>query len=229
MQLYYWPTPNGHKITIMLEECGLAYEIVPVNIGRGEQFEPGFLKISPNNRMPALVDPDGPNGRPLSIFESGAILRYLGEKTGKFYPADLAGKARVDQWLFWQMANLGPMAGQLGHFRKYASEKVPYAIDRFSNEINRLFGVLEVRLRQASFVAGKYSVADMAIWPWVLWEHLGQDPKDFPAMKAWYDKVGARRAVKRGLAVGADLRKTMDLATDAEARKILFGQRARVA
>ena len=229
MQLHYWPTPNGWKVTIMLEECRLPYEIVPVNLMKGEQFEPSFLKIAPNNRMPALVDPDGPGGRPISIFESGAILRYLGEKTGKFYPADLRGRALVDQWLFWQMAGLGPMAGQAHHFRSYAPENLTYAVERYTNEVNRLYGVLETRLREVKFLAGKYSIADMAAWPWILPEGQGQNLDDFPALKAWHERVGARPAVKRGRAVGKELSRPVDLKSDEEARKVMFGQRARVA
>lgn len=231
IQVHYWPTPNGWKVTIMLEECGLPYEIVPVNIGKGEQFAPEFLKIAPNNRMPAIVDPAGPGGRALSIFESGAILRYLGEKSGRFYPADLAGKARVDQWLFWQMAGLGPMAGQCHHFRLYAPPGNDYGIERYTNEVNRLYGVMETQLRRSKFLAGAtYSIADMAAWPWaILWKNQGQDIDLFPALKAWLERVGARPAVKRGFAVGQELRKELNPASSEEARKILFGQRARVA
>ncbi len=212
----------------MLEECRLPYEVVPVNIARGDQFKPDFLKISPNNRMPALVDPDGPGGRPIAIFESGAILRYLGEKTGKFYPGDLRGKVLVDQWLFWQMAGLGPMAGQAHHFRNYAPEKLSYAIDRYTNEVNRLYGVLEQRLKELPFLAKRYSIADIAAWPWILPEGQGQDLNEFPALKAWYERVGARPAVQRGRRVGADFQAN-DVRNDEEARKVLFGQRARVA
>jgi glutathione S-transferase len=233
IELYYWPTPNGWKIGIFLEEARLPYVLKPVNIGRGEQFTPEFLKISPNNRMPAIVDPAGPGGKPLSIFESGAILRYLAEKTGKFYPADARGKAKVDEWLFWQVGGLGPMAGQLGHFRLWAREKIPYAIDRYADEVNRLLGVLENQLKGGQdFVAGRYSIADMAIFPWVVAVKWGQsDALDqFPALKAWAERMEARPGVKKGLAVGENLRQQIaDPAKDEEARKILLNQRARVA
>jgi len=167
IELHYWPTPNGHKITIMLEECGLAYEIKPVNIGRGDQFKPEFLAIAPNNRMPAIVDPNGPGGKPISVFESGAILQYLGRKTGKFYPTDERHRVDVEQWLFWQMGGLGPMAGQAHHFRNYAPEKITYGIDRYTNEVNRLYGVMDTQLRDRPYLAGEYSIADMASYPWV--------------------------------------------------------------
>jgi len=228
--LYYWPTPNGWKISIMLEECGLPYELKPVNIGKGEQFAPAFLKISPNNRMPAIVDPDGPGGRPISIFESGAILQYLGRKTGKFYPADERKRVEVDQWLFWQMGGLGPMAGQNNHFRMYAPEKLPYAIERYTNEVNRLYGVMNKRLADRKFLAGAYSIADMACWGWVLpWERQGQNIADFPHLKAWLDRLSARPAVQRGFALGKELRQPppTDPKEQEAIRKILFGQRAR--
>src|ERR1700690_2826681 len=166
IELYYWPTPNGFKISIMLEECGLPYTMIPVNISRGDQFKPDFLKISPNNRMPAIVDPDGPGGRPISIFESGAILQYLGRKTGKFYPHDQRARLPVDQWLFWQMGGIGPMAGQVHHFKNYAVETLTYAIKRYVDEVNRLYGVMNLRLKDREFIAGKYSIADMAIVGW---------------------------------------------------------------
>ena len=179
IELYYWPTPNGWKISIMLEECGLAYKMIPVNIARGDQFKSEFLAISPNNRMPAIVDPQGPGGRPVSIFESGAILQYLGRKTGKFYPADERGRVEVDQWLFWQMGGLGPMAGQVHHFRNYANEQLTYAINRCVNEVNRLYGVMNRRLADRDFLAGKYSIADMACVGWANgWERQGQDIED---------------------------------------------------
>ena len=165
IELHYWPTPNGHKITIMLEECGLPYEIKPVNIGKGDQFKPEFLAIAPNNRMPAIVDPDGPDGKPISIFESGAILQYLGRKTGKFYPEEERARVEVEQWLYWQMANLGPNCGQAHHFRNYAQEKIKYAIDRYTNEVNRLYGVMDTRLEDRPYLAGDYSIADMASYP----------------------------------------------------------------
>ena len=227
IELYYWPTPNGWKITIMLEECGLPYEIQAVNIGKGDQFKPEFLAISPNNKMPAIVDPDGPDGRPISVFESGAILQYLGRKTGKFYPSDERQRVDVEQWLFWQMGGFGPMLGQAHHFRIYAPEKIPYAIDRYTNETNRLYGVLNKRLADREFVAGDYSIADMAILGWAkLWERQGQDIEDFPHFKRWLDTLLARPAVQRGLAVNATDRGANDM-NDPAVRAVLFGQRAR--
>ena len=228
IDVYYWPTPNGHKITIMLEECGLPYAIKPINIGKGEQFQPEFLAISPNNRMPAIVDPDGPGGRPISVFESGAILQYLGRKTGKFYPADERRRVEVEEWLFWQMAGLGPMAGQAHHFRNYAPEKVQYGIDRYTNEVNRLYGVLDKRLKGRDYVAGAYFIADMAIYPWVRpYKNQGQDLADFPAVQAWFDRMRERPAVAKGVKVGEELRANYNLATDKDAQAVLFGQRAR--
>ena len=227
IELHYWPTPNGHKITIMLEECGLAYEIKPVNIGTGEQFRPEFLAISPNNRMPAIVDPDGPGGKPISVFESGAILQYLGRKTGKFYPADERARVEVDQWLFWQMGGLGPMAGQAHHFRNYAPEKIPYSIDRYTKECNRLYGVMNRRLADREFLAGTYSIADMASFPWVRpYQNQGQEVSEFPHLAKWFARMEARPAVAKAVLMGADLRKNYDL-TDKETQKVLFGQTAR--
>jgi len=229
IELYYWPTPNGHKISIMLEELGVPYEVKYVNIGRGEQFEPDFLKISPNNRMPAIVDPDGPGGAPISVFESGAILQYLGRKYGKFYPADERQRVEVDQWLFWQMGGLGPMAGQAHHFRQYAPEKIEYGINRYTNEVNRLYGVMNRRLADRDYLAGDYSIADMASIGWVRsYENQGQDLNDFPNLKRWFEAVFARSAVQRGIEVGKEERaRQASLAEDKEAQKILFGQRAR--
>jgi GST-like protein len=229
IELYYWPTPNGHKISIMLEELGVPYEVKYVNIGRGEQFEPDFLKISPNNRMPAIVDPDGPGGAPISVFESGAILQYLGRKYGKFYPADERRRVEVDQWLFWQMGGLGPMAGQAHHFRQYAPEKIEYGINRYTNEVNRLYGVMNKRLADRDYLAGDYSIADMASIGWVRsYEDQGQDLDDFPNLKRWFETVLARPAVQRGIEVGKEERaRQASLAEDKEAQKILFGQRAR--
>ena len=225
--LYYWPTPNGFKISIMLEECRLPYAMIPVNISAGEQFKPDFLKISPNNRMPAIVDPDGPGGRPISIFESGAILQYLGRKTGKFYPADERARVKVDQWLFWQMGGLGPMAGQLNHFKHYARETLPYAIKRYEDEVNRLYGVMNQQLAENEFLAGKYSIADMACVGWVnLWQRQGQDIEEFPNLKRWLEAVKARPAVQRGMALGLELRKGIDM-KDPKVQGVLFGQRAR--
>jgi GST-like protein len=228
IDVHYWPTPNGHKITIMLEECGLAYTIVPVNIGKGDQFKPEFLAISPNNRMPAIVDPNGPGGKPISVFESGAILQYLGRKTGQFYPADERARVEVDQWLFWQMGGLGPMAGQAHHFRNYAPEKIKYGIDRYTNEVNRLYGVMNKRLADREFLAGAYSIADMASYPWVRpYKNQGQDLAEFPHLERWYQRMHDRPAVAKGCKVGEELRSPVNLADDKDAQKILFGQRAR--
>src|SRR5437868_4929315 len=189
IDLYYWTTPNGHKITMFLEEAGLPYRIIPIDIGKGDQFEPDFLKISPNNRIPAIVDNAPAKGaKPISVFESGAILLYLAEKTGKFIPSDLAGRAEVLQWLFWQMGGLGPMAGQNHHFRNYAPEKISYAIDRYVNETNRLYGVLNKRLADRKFIAGDYSIADIASYPWIVpYKNQGQDINDFPHLKRWLE------------------------------------------
>ncbi|MCT8970895.1 glutathione S-transferase N-terminal domain-containing protein [Microbaculum marinisediminis] len=226
IDLYYWPTPNGWKITIFLEEAGLPYDVKYVNIGKGEQFEPAFLAISPNNRMPAIVDPDGPGGEPISVFESGAILQYLGRKTGKFYPTDERARVEVEEWLMWQMGGLGPMLGQNHHFRNYAPEKIPYAIDRYVNEADRLYGVLDKRLEGRDFVAGDYSIADMAIVSWTRgYERQGIDIAKFQNVKRWLDNVLARPAVQRAMAVGEE--KRTNLADDKEAQKVLFGQRAR--
>ena len=225
IELHYWPTPNGHKITIMLEECGLPYTIIPVNIGKGDQFKPEFLAIAPNNRMPAIVDQtpkDG--GKPISIFESGAILQYLAEKTGKFLPADIRGRTEVMQWLFWQMGGLGPMAGQNGHFNVYAPEKIPYAIDRYTKETNRLYGVLNKRLADREYVAGAYSIADMASYPWIVpHENHKQKLGDFPHLKRWFEAIKARPAVvKAYAAAGPSYAKPMS----EDERKVLFGQTA---
>ncbi|HRO51494.1 MAG TPA: glutathione S-transferase N-terminal domain-containing protein, partial [Hyphomicrobium sp.] len=186
IDFYFWPTPNGSKIRIMLEECGLAYRIKPIDINNGDQFKPAFLKVSPNNKMPAIVDPDGPGGKPISVFESGAILQYLGRKTGLLYPDDERARVEVEQWLYWQVGGLGPMAGQAHHFRVYAKKKVPYGIERYTTEVTRLYGVLEKRLRGRSYIAGEYSIADIAVFPWVLsWEKQGQNLDDTPRIKAW--------------------------------------------
>jgi GST-like protein len=222
IELYYWPTPNGFKISIMLEECKLPYTLIPVNISKGEQFKPDFLKISPNNRMPAIVDPDGPGGKPISIFESGAILQYLGRKTGKFYPKDERGRVEVEQWLFWQMGGIGPMAGQVHHFKNYA-------INRYDNEVNRLYGVMNLRLKDREFIAGKYSIADMAIVGWANgWQRQGQDINEFPHFKRWLETMKARPAVQRGMALGLELRQGIDM-KDPKVQAVLFGQRARSA
>lgn len=229
IELYYWPTPNGWKVSIFLEEAGLPYEMKPVNIGAGEQFEPDFLKISPNNRMPAIIDPDGPGGEPVSVFESGAILQYLGRKTGQFYPREERARIEVEEWLFWQVGGLGPMAGQAHHFRSYAPEQIEYGIERYTNEVNRLYGVLNTRLKDRDYLAGDYSIADMASWPWILPEGQGQDLDEFPHLKAWHERVGGRPAVRRGRALGDELRKNLaDGSKESEdAKKVLFGQRAR--
>jgi GST-like protein len=226
IDLYYWATPNGFKITIFLEEAKVPYTLHPVNISKGEQFNPDFLKISPNNRMPAIVDPNGPGGKPISIFESGAILQYLGRKTGKFYPADERGRVEVDQWLFWQMGGVGPMAGQVHHFKNYAVETLTYAINRYVNEVNRLYGVMNKRLADRDFIAGEYSIADMALVGWVNgWEKQGQDIGEFPNLKAWLERMKARPAVKRGMELGLEWRQNVDM-KDPKVQAVLFGQRA---
>ena len=236
MILHYWPTPNGWKVSIALEEMGLAYEMRPVDIGAGEQFRPEFLRISPNNRMPALEDPDGPGGAPVAVFESGAILQYLASKTGRFGGADPREAVAVGEWLFWQMGGLGPMAGQTHHFRQYApsmladSRQTAYGANRYTNETHRLYGVLDRRLAGRDFVAGSYSIADMAIWPWIVpWKMQGIDLGQFAHVRAWFDRVGGRPAVQKGRALGEALRRPLQASNaDAEAaRKVLFGQRAR--
>jgi GSH-dependent disulfide-bond oxidoreductase len=225
IDLYYWTTPNGHKITIFLEETGLPYSIKPVDIGKGDQFKPEFLAISPNNRIPAIVDNDPTGGgKPISIFESGAILQYLAEKTGKFLPADLRGRTEVMQWLFWQMGNLGPMLGQNHHFRGYIAEKIPYAINRYVKETERLYGVLDERLAAREFVAGEYSIADMACYPWiVLHERQGQNLDDFPNLKRWFETIQRREPVQRAYALAKTINPAPPGMTE-EAKKILFGQ-----
>jgi GST-like protein len=227
IDLYYWPTPNGWKITIALEEMGLPYNVIPVNISKGDQFKPEFLAFSPNNKMPAIIDPAGPGGAPVSVFESGAILMYLGRKTGQFYPSDERGRITVEEWLMWQMGGFGPMLGQNHHFNHYAPEKIPYAIERYVNETNRLYGVLNKRLGEHEFVAGAYSIADMAILGWAkLWERQSQDITQFPHVKRWLDTLLARPAVQRGLAVAGELRNTSNM-QDPAVRAVLFGQKAR--
>jgi GST-like protein len=225
LDLYYWGTPNGRKVTIFLEEVGLPYNLHNIDIGKGDQFKPEFLKISPNNRIPAIVDhaPKG-GGAPISLFESGAILLYLAEKTGRFIPADIRSRAEVLQWLFWQMANLGPMAGQNGHFNAYAPEKIPYAMDRYTRETGRLYGVLNKRLAESEFIAGDYSIADMASYPWIVpYQSHKQDIETFPHLKRWFDDIAGRPAVIKAYTGAApSYSKPM---TDAE-RKILFGQTA---
>ncbi len=225
IDLYHWPTPNGHKITIFLEEAGLSYRIHPVNIGKGDQFKPEFLAISPNNRMPAIVDqaPAG-GGKPVSLFESGAILLYLAEKTGLFLPQDLRGRAEVLQWLFWQVGGLGPMSGQNGHFSFYAPEKIPYAIERYVKETNRLYGVMDGRLADRPFLAGDYSIADMASYPWVVpYERYGQRLEDFPNLRRWFEAIKARPAVAK---VYASVKPSYSKPVTEEERRVLFGQTA---
>lgn len=226
IDLHYWTTPNGHKVTIFLEETGLPYRVIPVNISAGDQFKPEFLAISPNNRIPAIVDTtpaDG--GAPVSVFESGAILQYLAEKTGKFLPADMRGRTEVMQWLFWQMGGLGPMAGQNHHFVQYAPEKLPYAINRYVNETNRLYGVLNKRLADRAFVAGDYSIADMASYPWIVpHQRQQQNLDDFPHLKRWFETIRARPAVERAYALVEKIN-TAPVVSD-HSRALLFGQSA---
>ena len=228
IDLHYWTTPNGHKITIFLEEAGLAHRIVPVNISKGEQFRPEFLAISPNNRMPAIVDhrpKDG--GAPISVFESGAILVYLAEKTGKFLPNGFRERVLVMQWLFWQMAGLGSMAGQNHHFSQYAPEKIAYAIDRYLKETNRLYGVLDKRLSQLRFIAGDYSIADMATYPWIVpYERQGQKLEDFPHLKRWFEAMSQRPAVQRAYARAKEINTAPTVSE--ESKNVLFGQTAAV-
>ena len=219
IELYYWPTPNGHKISIMLEECGLDYETVPVNISEGDQFKPEFLRISPNNRMPAIVDRD----TSISVFEGGAILIYLAEKSGKFLPRNTQDRFEVLQWLFWQAGGLGPMAGQLSHFVSYTKEQVQYAHDRYASEYDRLLAVMEVRLRNRDFLGGDYSIADMAAFPWVLpYKRLGNDLDRFPRLRRWFDTLKERPAVRRGVDLGKDWRK-IETRND-EVHAMMFGQ-----
>jgi len=227
IELHYWPTPNGHKITLFLEETGLPYTIKPVNIGKGEQFEPAFLKISPNNRMPAIVDMDpAGGGEPVSVFESGAILQYLAEKTGRFLPEDLRGRFTVLQWLFWQVGGLGPMLGQNHHFNRYAPEKIPYAIDRYVRETRRLYGVLDTQLHGRDFIAGSdYSIADMAAYPWIVpYENQGMKLEDFPHLQRWFERIRVREATRRAYAIADTIEGRTDLRTDEEARRHLFGR-----
>ena len=227
IDVYSWATPNGHKVHIMLEECGLRlnrdWRAIPVNIGTGDQFAPEFLRISPNNKIPALVDPHGPDGKPISVFESGAILVYLAAKTGKFMPRSDRAKFEVLQWLMFQMGGVGPMLGQNHHFRLYAPEKIDYAINRYTNEAKRLYGVMDKQVSKTKFIAGNtYTIADMAIFPWLRnWQNQGIDWAEYPHLKRWFDTIAARPAVQRGVQVLADLRKPI---TDDKAREILFGK-----
>jgi GST-like protein len=228
IDLYYWTTPNGHKITIFLEETGLPYKIIPINIGKGEQFQRDFLAVSPNNRIPAMIDhapADG--GKPIPVFESGAMLLYLADKTGQFIPRDLRGRTQALEWLFWQMANLGPNSGQNNHFSNYAVDKIPYAMDRYRNEVNRLYGVLNRRLADRAFLAGDYSIADMASYPWIVpWERQGQKLEDFPHVKRWFEAIRERPAVKRAYEKAKEVNPNMGGIRTAEERAILFGQTA---
>jgi GST-like protein len=226
IDLYYWPTPNGHKITMYLEETATPYTIFPVNIGNGDQFKPDFLAIAPNNRMPAIIDRSPADaGAPVSVFESGAILLYLAEKTGLMIPKDLRGKVAAMEWLFWQMGGLGPMAGQNHHFSRYAPEKIPYAIDRYVKETNRLYGVLDRRLAGRDFLAGSYSIADLAAYPWVVpHEAQGQNLDDFPNVKRWYETIRARPATVAAYARAEKINTSSELTE--ESRRVLFGQTA---
>ena len=222
IELYSWATPNGHKVHIMLEELGLSYNVHAINIGAGDQFDPEFLKISPNNKMPAIVDPEGPGGEPISLFESGAILIYLAEKHGRFLPEAPRGRFLALQWLMWQMGGLGPMLGQAHHFRQYAPERIDYAYDRYTNEANRLYGVLDKRLGEARFLAGDdYSIADIAAWPWTRFpERQGVERADYPNFQRWFEEIAARPAVQRGVKV---LEAQRSEGFDAKAKEILFG------
>jgi len=223
IDVYSWPTPNGHKVHILLEECGLPYRAIPVNIGSGEQFAPDFLAISPNNKIPAITDPDGPDGRPISLFESGAILLYLAGKTGRFLPEDVRGRYEVLQWLMFQMGGVGPMLGQNHHFRQYAPEKLPYAIDRYTNEARRLYGVIDRRLASSAWLGGaEYSIADIATWPWLRnWKNQGMELSDHPHLERWFHAIESRPAVQRGVQVLADMRRPL---TDDKTRDVLFGK-----
>ncbi len=239
IEMHYWPTPNGIKISLALEEMGLPYTIVPVNIGKGEQFKPEFLAISPNNRIPAILDPEGPDGKPISVFESGAILQYLARKSGRFYGKDDRTRVDVEQWLFWQVGGLGPMAGQANHFRSYGpsflkdQRMIAYGVNRYSNEVHRLWGVIDKRLADREFVAGDYSIADMACWPWMRApESHGVNPGDFPHAGAWRERIAARPAAIKAIADGETVRAAavslVDVGPDADqARELLFNQRAR--
>lgn len=222
IEVFSWPTPNGHKVHIMLEECGLPYEAIPVNIGTGEQFKPEFLEISPNNKIPAIVDPQGPDGQPISLFESGAILVYLAAKTGRFLPQGDRARFEMLQWLMFQMGGVGPMLGQAHHFRMYAPEKIPYAVDRYTNEARRLYGVIDRRLAQSSWLGGaEYSIADIATFPWLRsWQNQGIVLDEYPHLKRWFETIAERPAVQRGVKVLADLRKPI---TDDKSREVLFG------
>jgi GST-like protein len=223
IEVYSWATPNGHKVHVMLEECGLPYRVHAVDIGAGEQFDPAFLEISPNNKIPAITDPEGPGGEPISVFESGAILLYLASKTGRFLPTPARERWKVLEWLMFQMGGVGPMLGQAHHFRIYAPEKIPYAIDRYTNEARRLYGVMDRRLAKSKYLGGdEYSIADIAVFPWLRsWKNQGIDWADHPHLKGWFDEIAARPAVQRGVEVLADRRKPL---VDDKAREALFGK-----
>ena len=223
IDLYFWPTPNGWKITIMLEEIGLPYEVIPINIGKGDQFDPDFLRIGPNNKMPVIVDPDGPDGDSISIFESGAILIYLADKTGKLMPQDARGRYQVLEWLMFQMGTVGPMLGQAHHFRTYAPEKLDYAVNRYTNEAGRIYHVIDKRLAGHDYLAGDYSIADIATWPWILGERQGQNFDDYPNLKRWRDAMKERPAVIEGRNVMRDTVPVGDVSKDKERFEILFG------
>mgnify|MGYP001183068143 CR=1 FL=1 len=225
IDLHYWPTPNGHKVTIFLEEAGLDYRVIPVDIGKGQQFEPDFLKISPNNKMPAIVDPDGPDGQPIAVFESGAILLYLAEKTGQFLPEAPRDRIATIEWLMFQMGGVGPMLGQAHHFRQYAPEKIEYAINRYTNEAARLYGVVDRRLGETAYLAGDaYTIADMATFPWLRYhDRQGQNLDDFPNLKRWYEELKARPTVRRGIDVMRDNAGVGTL--DKEKFSVLFGDK----
>ena len=224
IEVYSWATPNGHKVHIMLEECGLPYRVHPVNIGAGDQFKPEFLAISPNNKIPAIVDPDGPDGEPMSMFESGAILMYLAAKCGRFMPEDTRGRWTMLQWLMFQIGGVGPLLGQAHHFRIYAPEKIAYAVDRYTNEAKRLYSVMDRRIAKSRYFAGhEYSIADIAVFPWLRsWRNQGIDWVDYPHLKGWFDEVAARPAVQRGVEVLAQMRKPL---VDETSREVLFGDR----
>jgi len=229
IDLYYWPTPNGWKASIILEELDLPYKVVPINIGAGDQFEPEFLKISPNNKMPAIVDHDGPGGEPISIFESGAILMYLAKKTGRLLPQEPRERYLVLQWLMFQMGGIGPMLGQAHHFRQYAPEEISYAIDRYTNEAARLYGVLDRRLSESEYLAGAdYTIADIAVYPWIVpHDNQGQKMEDFPNLNRWFESLRARSAVDRGIKVGEEMRQQLNRDMDDETRETLFGNKRR--
>jgi GSH-dependent disulfide-bond oxidoreductase len=224
IDVYFWTTPNGYKVTIALEELGLPYNVIPINIGKGDQFKPEFLKISPNNKIPALVDPEGPGGKPISLFESGAILIYLAEKTGRLMPKEVRGRYNVLEWLMFQMASVGPMLGQAHHFRRYAPEQIQYAIDRYTNEARRIYNVIDKRLAEVPYLAGDYSIADIATYPWLRphrWQ--GQNLEDFPHLKRWYDEIEKRPAVQKGCAVMSE--QLQQGPPDKESWNVLFGDK----